>query len=82
MTEAVESVLKFGFEELSAAEIEACHASWNEASKKVLLRCGMSWREHIPQGFKKRGKWVAEERLSKIKPAEQGVPVKSDRVGG
>lgn len=64
MTEVVQRILKFGFEDLSATEIEACHASWNEASKKVLERCGMTWREHIPQGFKKRGEWIAEERLS------------------
>ena len=82
MTEAVERVLQFGFDELSATEIEACHASWNEASGKVLVRCGLTWREHITQGFKKRGRWVPEERLSTIKPAEQVMPPKSDRAGG
>ena len=64
MTEALARVLRFGFEDLSATEIEGCHASWNEASRKVLTKCGMKWREHISQGFQKRGEWVAEERLS------------------
>lgn len=67
MTESVSCVLNFGFDELSANEIEACHASWNGASKKVLERCDMLWREHIEKGFKKRGEWVAEERLSVTK---------------
>ena len=64
MTEALKRLLSFGFDELLAREIEGCHASWNEASKKVLTKCGMIWREHIPQGFMKHGEWIAEERLS------------------
>ena len=64
MTEALRRVLRFGFDELSASEIEACHATWNEASQKVLVRGGLTWREHLAEGFKKRGEWVAEERLS------------------
>lgn len=36
MTEAVETVMEFGFRELDASEIVACHALWNKQSEKVL----------------------------------------------
>lgn len=68
MTEAAQTVVGFGFEMLSANEIEAFHASWNHASRKVLERTGMQWRTHIPQRFQKNGKWVSAERLSVFKP--------------
>ncbi len=64
MSESVRGILEFGFNRLSAKEIEACHASWNVASQRVLEKCGFTWREHIEQGFKKKGDWVAEDRLS------------------
>ncbi len=35
MTEALGGILKFGFEELSATQIEACHSLWNRGSEKV-----------------------------------------------
>ena len=64
MTEAVQRILSFSFEELAAEEIEACHASWNEASKRVLEKSDFIWREHLAEGFQKQGQWVPEERLS------------------
>jgi len=63
MTEALKGVLKFGFEELSATEIEACHALWNKASEKVLKRNGMTFERYLAEGFKKNGKWVEENLL-------------------
>ena len=63
MTEALKAVLNFGFEELSATEIEACHALWNKASEKVLKRNGMIFERYLEQGFKKNGQWVEENLL-------------------
>ena len=63
MTEALKGILDFGFEELSATEIEACHALWNKASEKVLLRNGMIFERYLEQGFKKNGEWVEENLL-------------------
>ncbi|MGB1242678.1 MAG: GNAT family N-acetyltransferase, partial [Chitinophagales bacterium] len=63
MTEALAGVLKFGFEELSATKIEACHAVWNKASEKVLQRNGFEFVEYIEKGFQKRGKWIDENKL-------------------
>ena len=64
MTEALQGVLKFGFEELSAERIEACHAIWNKASEKVLKRNGMRFIRYIEKGFKKKGEWVDENLLA------------------
>ena len=49
MSEAVSAILWFGFEELKAEQIVACHAVWNKASEKVLLRSGMSFLEFLPE---------------------------------
>ncbi|EDY84700.1 acetyltransferase, GNAT family [Verrucomicrobiia bacterium DG1235] len=63
MTEAVRHILRFGFIQLQASKIVACHALWNEASEKVLKRSGMSHIRYIEKGFKKHGKWVEENLL-------------------
>ena len=64
MSEAVEAILKLGFVKLGAERIEAYHALWNVKSEKVLSRVGMKFIEYIPQGFMKKGKWVAENKLA------------------
>lgn len=64
MTEALEAVLTFGFQELSASKIEACHALWNKASGKVLTKNGMKFIRYIEKGFQKRGEWVEENMLA------------------
>jgi [ribosomal protein S5]-alanine N-acetyltransferase len=64
MAEAVAPIVGFGFSSLSASSIEACHALWNKASERVLLKVGMHFVRHIPQGFHKQGEWVEENLLS------------------
>lgn len=64
MTEALAGVLNFGFTVLSATSIEACHAIWNKASERVLQKNGFKLLAYLEQGFKKRGKWVAENKLA------------------
>jgi RimJ/RimL family protein N-acetyltransferase len=64
MSEAARRILQFGFEELHAVRIEADHAVWNQASERVLQKSGMTFREHLPRGFQKRGQWIAENRLA------------------
>jgi len=61
MTEAAAAVLEFGFRELSAGKIEAASATWNAASRSVLQKIGMSFARHVPQGFQKDGRWIAED---------------------
>jgi len=64
MTEALKAIIDFGFMSLSANAIEACHAVWNKASEKVLLRNGMKFSQYLEKGFLKNGKWVEENLLS------------------
>ena len=64
MTEAVQLILKFGFEQLEAKTIESCHALWNKASEKVLIRNGLKFEFYLEKGFMKKGKWVEEHLLS------------------
>jgi len=64
MSEALAAVLEFGFTKLGAEQIEAAHAMWNVASRRVLEKNGMTFTRHEPQGFQKNGEWVAEDFLS------------------
>jgi|GEM_PF-2131789 len=67
MGEAVAAILEFGFKTLNATCIEAAHATWNRASGRVLQKAGMKFSAHVPQGFQKRGEWVAEDRFEIVK---------------
>lgn len=58
--EAAAALLDFGFDRLGAVVIGAAHATWNEASRKVLLRIGMRYVRTNPRGFRKHGVWVEE----------------------
>ena len=64
MTEALRRVLAFGFAELAASEIDAQCATWNAASRRVMEKTGMVWREQLPQGIQKGGHWIEVDRLS------------------
>lgn len=64
MTEAVEAILAFGFNKLEAIEIVAEYATWNEASGRVLEKVGMNRIAYIEEGFKKKGVWISEYRMS------------------
>ena len=64
MTEAASAMVQFGFSRLQAVRIEACHALWNVASEKVLMKIGMRFQRHIPLGFQKHGQWVDENLLA------------------
>lgn len=61
MTEAVSVIVDWGFSVLETQEITAEHASWNEASGKVLLNVGFTHIGHLPCGFVKHGKEIPEE---------------------
>ncbi|MEM6377266.1 MAG: GNAT family N-acetyltransferase [Bacteroidota bacterium] len=63
MTEALATILEFGFLILEAAYIEADYAIWNKASERVLHKNGFEFVEHIPQGFQKKGVWIAENKV-------------------
>ena len=64
MTEAVKSVLHFGFTHLKAIRIEATYAIWNKGSEKVMHNNGMQFFKFIEKGLLKNGKWVAENAVA------------------
>ncbi len=64
MRESATAVLQFGFQILHAEVIEACCATWNGRSERVLQTIGMQFQEHIPQGYQKRGEWIPENRYA------------------
>lgn len=63
MTEAAVALVAFGFRQLGASSIQAAHATWNGASRRVLEKAGLRFLRHVPEGFQKNGVWVAEDVL-------------------
>ncbi len=63
-SEALKAIVDLAFSQLGALRVDGCHALWNIASKRVLEKAGMTFVRHIPEGFKKDGKWVSENLLS------------------
>jgi len=61
MTEATLALIEYGFLQLGASEIQAAHATWNVASKRVLERAGLHFVKRIPEGFQKNGQWIEED---------------------
>ena len=59
-SEFAAAVINFGFSRIGALRITAAHATWNEASGKVLQRVGMVKTGINPRGFKKGGEWIEE----------------------
>jgi RimJ/RimL family protein N-acetyltransferase len=68
--EAARAVVEFGFARRGARLIGAAHATWNDASRRVLLNLGMHAVRTNPQGFKKRGLWVEELEYELVRPAQ------------
>jgi [ribosomal protein S5]-alanine N-acetyltransferase len=63
MTEAVTAIIKFGFETLGAARIEASYALWNKASQRTLEQVGMRLTRYIPHAFQKKGRWIEANKM-------------------
>jgi len=63
-SEALAGLLRFSFEDLGLKLVNACHAEWNIASRKVLERNGFRFKLRIEEGFEKNGEWVAQDTLS------------------
>ncbi|PCH62860.1 MAG: hypothetical protein COC09_07430 [Gammaproteobacteria bacterium] len=59
-TEAAQTVIEFGIEELAASKITTAHATWNTASQKVIEKLGFQFTGENPCGFVKQGKPVSE----------------------
>lgn len=71
MSEALACMVRFGFETMGASRLEACHAHWNKASERVLIKLGFRFVRYIQHGFQKNGHWVAENLLALERAAWQ-----------
>jgi ribosomal-protein-alanine N-acetyltransferase len=69
-SEAAEAILDFAFRRLGARVVGAAHATWNDASRKVLERIGMRFVRSNPRGFQKRGAWVEEQEYELRAPGQ------------
>ncbi|MBQ8160661.1 MAG: GNAT family N-acetyltransferase [Clostridia bacterium] len=58
MTEALERMLKFGFEDLQLHRIEAMHEVRNPASGRVMQKCRMTLEGTMRQKLYNKGEWV------------------------
>jgi ribosomal-protein-alanine N-acetyltransferase len=69
-SEAAVAILGFAFQRLGARVVGAAHATWNDASRKVLERIGMRFVRTNPRGFQKRGAWVEEHEYELHAPGQ------------
>ena len=85
MSEAARAIVDFGFGQLAAQRIEACHAVWNRKSESILKNVGMTFVKHNPEGFRKKGQWVEENLLAAQRgdwEAQQAVAKRSPGTKG
>ncbi len=61
-TEAVKTILKFGFEQLKLNKVVAVYLTTNEASGKVMLKNGMVKEGEFKDHDKKRGSHIKENK--------------------
>ena len=52
MTEALKAVLSYCLDEIEFKEVNACYASLNPASGRVMEKAGMTFWKTIPDGVK------------------------------
>lgn len=51
MTDSLNAMITFGYQELLAEGIDADHAVWNTASEKVLMNNALKFVEYIAKDF-------------------------------
>jgi len=63
MFEAVQRIIKYGFEEMGLHRIEAFTATYNEASKGLVLKAGFTYEGHMKQRYLTRDTKRFEDSL-------------------
>ncbi len=66
-TEAVKSVLKFGFNEVSFHKVQVCHKEGNVASRGVIEKCNFTYEGTLRDFFFMEGKYVSRLYYSMLK---------------
>ena len=67
-TEAARALVAFAFAEMGAAAVLSSHATWNEASQRVIEKLGMQLLGENPHGFEKNGQPVPELEYVLLRP--------------
>ena len=66
MTEALKAVLSYCLDEIEFKEVNACYASLNPASGRVMEKAGMTFWKTIPDGVKRKD-YIADKIYYQIK---------------
>ena len=68
MTEALKAVLSYCLDEIRFKEVNACYASLNPASARVMEKAGMTFWKTIPKAVERKG-YIADKIYYQIKKA-------------
>ena len=68
MTEALKAVLSYCLDEIRFKEVNACYASLNPASGRVMEKAGMTFWKTIPKAVERKG-YIADKIYYQIKKA-------------
>ncbi|MFS9037473.1 GNAT family N-acetyltransferase [Streptococcus timonensis] len=68
MTEALKAVLSYCLDEIGFEEVDACYASLNPASGRVMEKAGMTFWKTIPNAVERKG-YIADKIYYQIKKA-------------
>ena len=66
MTEALKAVLSYCLDEIGFEEVDACYASLNPASGRVMEKVGMTFWKTIPNAVERKG-YIADKIYYQIK---------------
>ena len=66
MTEALKAVLSYCLDEIGFEEVDACYASLNPASGRVMEKAGMTFLKTIPNAVERKG-YIADKIYYQIK---------------
>ena len=72
MTEALKAVLSFCLNEIGFERVDACYASLNPASGRVMEKAGMTFWKTLPDGVKRKG-YKADKIYYQIKKQDGKV---------
>ncbi|KMQ70772.1 GNAT family N-acetyltransferase [Chryseobacterium koreense] len=67
VSEALNEIIRFAFEELQLHKIHASHFPHNPASGRIMQKCGMKLEAHLKKEFFKNGRFIDVYRYSILK---------------
>lgn len=73
-TEATKAVIKFGFENINFHKIQITHKENNEASKRVIEKCGFTYEGTLRDFFYSGGKYISRLYYSLLREEWEQKP--------